>query len=296
MAAELLQKVLRISTYPSLNFADSAFELAHLYYDQCNEKFCLEMGKASFECWEAMEGPSSVRTLDNMHDYALELAMLGHEDDGMVMWQEIIERSRASDALENTKLVYTYRSMAGIAEFQGDAAMAEMFYTKLITLCEAMYYPEHIYVFDYRLSRAERLSEAIMASSHDTSEWRITASCLQTVAECCRLRGFYSEEQTYRLKTLQLHEKHLGSHHKETIDAADVLADCLLNSFKHFTAKELYQRVLSWRKNECLGICHAYQEQDAEAETALLDEIGRQSVADARLFDNLCTSLWNLES
>ncbi len=318
MAAELLQKALRISTYPSLNFAESAFELAHLYYDQCNEKSCLEMGKASFECWEAMEGPSSVRTLDNMHDYALELAMLGHEDDGIAMWQEIIERCPASDASENTKTVYTYRSMAGMAEFQGDAAMAEIFYTKLITLCEAMYHPEHIHVFDYRLSRAEqimrqrrldeatRLSEAIMASSHDTSEWRITASCLQTIAECCRLRGFYSEEQTYRLKTLQLHEKHLGSHHKETIDAADVLADCLLNRFKHFTAKELYQRVLSWRENglgpvhpetvrviECLGICHAYEGQEAEAETAFLDAIGRQSVAGARLFDNLCTSLWN---
>lgn len=56
------------------------------------KKMCLEMGKASFECWEALEGPSSVRTLDNMHDYALELAMLGHEEDGIAMWQEIMQR------------------------------------------------------------------------------------------------------------------------------------------------------------------------------------------------------------
>lgn len=192
-AAELLQKALSISKNPSLSFAESAFELAHLYYDQCNEKKCLEMGKASFKCWEELEGPSSVRTLDNMHDYALELAMLGHEEDGIAMWQEIMERCPVSDASENTKTVYTYRSMAGVAEFQGDAAMAEIFYAKLITLCEAIYHSEHIHVFDYRLSHAEqilrqgrleeatRLSEAIMVSCENTSEWRITANCLQTI-------------------------------------------------------------------------------------------------------------------
>ncbi|KAK4694249.1 hypothetical protein P7C71_g3306, partial [Lecanoromycetidae sp. Uapishka_2] len=156
-AAELLQKALEISRNPSLNFAESAFELAHLYYDQCNEEACLEMGKASFECWEKLEGPSSVRTLDNMHDYALELAMLGHEKDGIALWQEIVERCPASDASENTKTVYTYRSMAGIAEFQRDAAMAEIFYAKLIMLCGEIYNSEHIHVFDYRLSHAEQV-------------------------------------------------------------------------------------------------------------------------------------------
>ncbi len=318
IAAESLQKALHISGYPSLNFAESAFELAHLYYDQCNEKSCLEMGKASFECWEALEGPSSVRTLDNMHDYALELAMLGHEEDGIAMWQEIMERCPASDASENTKSVYTYRSMAGIAEFQGDATMAEIFYTKLVTLCEAMYHSEHIHVFDYRLSRAEqimrqgrleeatRLSEAIMASSSNTSEWRISASCLQTIAECCRLRACYSKEETYRQRTLELHEKRLRRDHKDTIDAEDAHADCLLNSSRYSTAKDLYQRVLSWRNTglgqthpdtvraiECLGICHAHQRQDAEAETRFLDAISRPSATDARLLDNLCTSFWN---
>ena len=318
IAAELLQKALSISKYPSLNFAESAFELAHLYYDQCNKEKCLEMGKASFECWEELEGPSSVRTLDNMHDYALELAMLGHEEEGIAKWQEILERCPVSDASENTKTIYTYRSLAGIAEFQCDAAMAEILYAKLITLCEAIYYSEHIHVFDYRLSHAEQimrqgrleeacaLSEAILASCNNTSEWRIRASCLQTMAECCRLRACYSKEQTYRLRTLELHEKNLGHDHKETIDAEDALADCYLNSFRHSEAKDLYERVLSWRNIglgqrhtdtvrsiECLGICYSHQGQDAEAETAYLDAIDRQSDSEVRLLDNLCTSLWN---
>ena len=318
VAAELLQKALSISEYPSLNFAESAFELAHLYYDQCNGNKCLEMGKASFECWHKLEGRSSSRTLDNMHDYALELAMLGHEKEGIATWQEILERCPASNASESTKTVYKYRSLAGIAEFQSDAAMAEIFYAKLIMLCEAMYHPEHIHVFDYRLSHAEqimlqgkledatRLSEAILASCRNTSEWRISASCLQTTAECYRLGAYYSEEQKYRLRIFELHEKHLGRDHKETIDAEDALANCYLNSSRHSEAKDLHQRVVSWRNIglgpthtdtvraiECLGISHAHQGQDAKAEAAYLDAVDRQSNADARLFDNLQTSLWN---
>ena len=317
-AANLLHKALSISEFPSLNFAESAFELAHLYYDLCNEKMCLEMGKASFECWQELEGPNSVRTLDNMHDYALELAMFGHEKDGIAMWQEIVERCSASDASEHTKTVYTYRSMAGIAEFQGDAAMAEIFYAKLITLGEEIYFSEHVHVFDYRLSHAEQimrqgrleeatqLSEAILVSCTNTSEWRISASGLQTIAECCRLRASYTEEQAYRLRTLKLHEKNLGRDHKETIDAEEALADCYLNNFKHNEAQELYRKVLSWREVglaqthtdtlraiECLGICHAHQGQHAEAEALYLHATSRQSDADPRLLDNLCSSLWH---
>lgn len=317
-AAELLQKALCISEYPSLNFAESAFELAHLYYDQCNGDKCLEMGKASFECWDKLEGSSSVRTLDNMHDYALELAMLGHENEGIATWQEIVERCPASDASENTKTVYMNRSMAGVAEFQGDAAMAEIFYAKLIVLGKAMYHPEHIHVFDYRLSHAEQimlqgkleeamsLSEAILADCNNTSEWRISASCLQTIAACYRLRARYSEEQTYRLRILELHEKKLGRDHKETIDTEDALANCYLNSSRHSEAKDLYRRVFSWRNTglgpthtdtvraiECLGICHAHEGQDAEAEAAYLDAVDRQSNPDARLLDNLQSSLQN---
>ena len=317
-AAELLQKALCISKYPSLNFAETAFELAHLYYDRCNGNKCLEMGKASFECWEELGGKSSVRTLDNMHDYALELAMLGHENEGIATWHEILERCPASDASENTKTVFKYRSMAGIAEYESDAAMAEIFYAKLIDFCKSIYHSEHIHVFDYRLSHAEqimlqgklkeatRLSESILADCNNTSEWRIKASCLQTIAECYRLRACYNEEQTYRLKTLELHEKHLGRDHKETIDAEDALANCYLNNSRHPEAENLLQRVLFWRNLglgpthtdtvraiENLGICHAHQEHDAKAEAAYLDAIGRQSYADARLFDNLQTSLWN---
>ena len=316
-AIELLQRALSIATYPSLNFAESAFELAHIHYDHCNEEKCLEMGKASFECWEALEGRGSSRTLDNLHDYALELAMLGHEEDGIARWQEIIERSPVSDASENTKRVYTYRSMAGVAEFQGDAAMAEIFYAKLISIAEAMYYSEHIHVFDYRLSHVEqimrqgrleeasRLSELILASCEHHSEWRISASCLQTIAECHRLRFDYHKEQPYRLRTLQLHEKKLGRGHRETINAEEALADCYLNRYMHSDAKEMYERVVAWRNNElgerhtdtvraveCVGICHAHLGKDEEAEAAYHDAIGRQSDADARLLDNLCTSLW----
>lgn len=276
------------------------------------------MGKASFECWDKLEGSSSVRTLDNMHDYALELAMLGHEKEGIATWQEIVERCPASDASENTKTVYMNRSMAGIAEFQGDAAMAEIFYAKLIILGKAIYHPEHIHVFDYRLTHAEQimlqgkleeamsLSKAILADCNNTSEWRIRASCLQTIAACYRLRACYSEEETYRLRILELHQKHLGRDHKETIDAEDALANCYLNSSRHSEAKDLCQRVFSWRNTglgptqtdtvraiECLGICHAHQGQDADAEAAYLDAVDRQSNADARLLDNLQSSLQN---
>ncbi|KAL9614236.1 MAG: hypothetical protein Q9167_001257 [Letrouitia subvulpina] len=318
VAADQLQKALSISEYPSLNFAESAFELAHLYYDQCDGNKCLEMGKTSFKCWEVLEGPSSVRTLDNMHDYALELAMLGHERDGIATWQEILDLCATTDASENTKTIFTYRSMAGIAEFQGDAALAEVLYAKLIRLGEALYHSEHIHLYDYRLSHVEQimlqgkseeatqLSEIILASCKNTSEWCIRVSCLQTIAACYKSKVCYSDELTYRLRILELHEKHLGPSHKETIDAEDALADCYLNNSSHSKAKELYQRILSWRNSElgqthvdtvraieCLGICHAHEGQHAEAEAAYLRALDRQSDADARLLDNLQMSLWN---
>ncbi|KAL8773370.1 MAG: hypothetical protein Q9209_001764 [Squamulea sp. 1 TL-2023] len=317
-AAELLRKALSISRYPSLNFAESAFELAHLYYDQCNEKDCAEMGKASFECWKDIEGSNSSRTLDNMHDYALQVALFGREEEGIALWEEIQNRAPTCDASENTKTVYTYRSMAGIAEFQDDAAMAEIFYNKLIALGEAMYYAEHIHVYDYRLSHTEqimrqgrlgeaiRLSEATLESCKGHSEWRISASCLQTIAECYRLKACYNEEQSYRLRTLQLHEQRLGLDHKHTIDATHDLADCYEKNVRHTQAKDLYQKVITWRNKElgpshsetiraieCLGICHAHQGQDAEAEVAYFDAISRQSTPDVRLLQNLCLALRN---
>ncbi|KAI4255045.1 MAG: hypothetical protein L6R42_006933, partial [Xanthoria sp. 1 TBL-2021] len=315
-AAGLLEKALSTAKYPSLTYGETAFELAHLYYDQCNEKRCLEMGKASFECWKDIEGPNSARTLDNMHDYALELALLGHEKEGISMWQEIMERCPASDASDNTKTVFTYRSMAGIAEFQGDATMAEIFYANLVRISETMYYSEHIHVLDYRLSHAEqimrqgrleeatRLSKAILASNSGHSEWRICAGCLQIVAECCRLEASYSEEQEYRRRTLEVHEKNLGRNHRDAVDVMHDLADCYLNNHKYSEADYLYQEVISWRNAElgsthvdtlraieCLGVCYAHQGRDDEAIVAYLAAIDRQSGPNARLLHNLCVAL-----
>ena len=318
VAADLLRKALAISKYPSLNFAESAFELAHLYYDQCNEDSCLKMGKASFECWKALEGPNSVRTLDNQHDYALELAIFGHEEDAISIWQDILERCPASDAAENTKTVYTYRSLAGIAEFQCDSAMAEIFYAKLINLCEVLYHSEHVHVIDYRLSHAEqvmrqgrydeaiRLSEAILRACDHTSEWSIKAICLQTMAECHKMKQCYGEELIYRLRSLELHEQSLGQDHKETVDAENALADCYLSSSSYQQAQSLYIKVVSWRiaslghtnsdtlrATEYLAICHSYQGQDADAEAIFLDIISRQDKPDFRLLNNLCVTLHN---
>ena len=317
-AAELLQRAKSISSYPSLNFAESAFELAHLYYDQCHENLCLEMGEASFKCWDELEGPNSVRTLDNLHDFALELALLGHEEDGIIKWQEIIECSPTSNASENTKLIFTYRSLAGIAQFEGNALTAELYYAKLIRLCEEIYHPGHIHLFDYRLSHSEqimrqggldeaiRLSEGILGSCDNTYEWRISASCLLTIAECCSLGAQYGTEQTYRLRILNLYQTKLGHDHKETTDAKEILAHCYMKNSKYHEAKDLYQRVLSWRNTalgpshtetvraiEYLGICHAHQKQDGQAETVYLEAVNRKEGADGRLLDNLCKALWN---
>ncbi|KAI4112130.1 MAG: hypothetical protein LQ339_000138 [Xanthoria mediterranea] len=300
-AAGLLEKALSTAKYPSLTYGETAFELAHLYYDQCNQKRCLEMGKASFECWKDIEGPSSARR---------------HEEEGISMWQEIMERCPASDASDNTKTVFTYRSMAGIAEFQGDAAMAEIFYANLVRISETMYYSEHIHVLDYRLSHAEqimrqgrleeatRLGKAILASNSGHSEWRICAGCLQTAAECCRLQASYSEEQEYRIRTLEVHEKNLGRDHKDSVDVIHDLADCYLKNHKYSEAGDLYQEVASWRNAElgsthvdtvraieCLGVCHAQQGRNDEAVAAYLAAVDRQSRPNARLLHNLCVAL-----
>ena len=316
LAADLLEKALTISKYPSLNYAESAFELAHLYYDQCNEESCLKMGKASFECWKALEGPNSVRTLDNQHDYALELAIFGHEEDAIATWQDILERCPASDATENTKTVYTYRSLAGIAEFQRDSAMAEIFYAKLISLCEVLYHAEHVHVIDYRLSQAEqvmrqgrhdeaiRLSEGILKACDHTSEWSIKASCLQTMAECYKMKQCYREEMIYRIRSMELHEKSLGQDQKETVDAENALAECYLNNSSYQQAQSLYIKIVSWRNAglgpthsdtlramESLAISHSCQGQDAEAEVIFLDIISRQDSTNFRLVKNLCVTL-----
>ena len=326
-AIDSLRTALDISECPSLNYAETTFELAHIYFDQGNADKCLEMGSASYKCWEAMRGPNSSRTLDNLQDYALELAMLGREEEGVAAWQEIIDRCPATDASENTKTIYTYRSMAGIAEFQGDAALAEIFYKKLIILCLELYHPEHMHVYDYRLSHVEqimlqanfeeamRLSETILEDCTNSSEWRLQVKCLLVIATCHRLSLDFSRELPVRLRTLELHEKHLGEGYKETTDAHNSLADCYLNNAHYTEARDLHERVFAWhhshqghthsdtiRTIECLGVAHTHLGNDAAAEAAYLDALERQStrrgqngdhsVVDHRLYDNLQISLW----
>jgi tetratricopeptide (TPR) repeat protein len=317
-ATETLKRALQISKYPSLNYAESAFELAHLYYDQRNEKGSLEMGKASFECWKAMEGPNSVRTLDNMEDYAVELAMFGHDEEAIAYWQKIIELCPASDASENTKVIFNYRSMASISEFQGDASMAEILYAKLISLGEEVYNPEHIHVLEYRICHAEQvmrqrrlkeaiqLGRAILATCKNSSGWQITASCFQLIAECNREQRNFGEAEVYRSKLLELLSKILGRGHQETIDALEACATDFMSNHQPQRAEPLYQEIVNLREAllgpvhadtlralEWYGICLARQARDAEAEAKYLEVISRQEDTSPHLLENLCASLWN---
>ncbi|KAI4241085.1 MAG: hypothetical protein L6R42_011375, partial [Xanthoria sp. 1 TBL-2021] len=154
------------------------------------------------------------------------------------------------------------------------------------------------------LEEATRLSKAILASNSGHSEWRICAGCLQIVAECCRLEASYSEEQEYRRRTLEVHEKNLGRNHRDTVDVMHDLADCYLNNSKYSEADDLYQEVIIWRNAElgsthvdtlraieCLGVCYAHQGRDDEAIAAYLAAIDRQSRPNARLLHNLCVAL-----
>ena len=157
-----------------------------------------------------------------------------------------------------------------------------------------------------RVDEASRLAETTLAKYDNISEWRISASCLQTIAESCRLRACYCVEQMYRLRIVDLYEKKLGHDHKATFDAIDALADCYLNSSRRFETEDVYKRVHSWRSMrfgqnhtdavrviECWGICHAYEGQDAEAETAYLDAIGWKTDTDVQLLNNLRMTLRN---
>jgi tetratricopeptide (TPR) repeat protein len=317
-AAGILRESLEISSHATLNYAEAAFELAHIYYAQGKEIECLEMGKASFECWMAMEGERSVRTLDNRHDYALELAMFGDENEAIKNWQIILDLTPTSDASENTKSVYTYRSLASIAEFQGDAQLAEMLYTKLIKLCSTIYNPEHIHVFDYRLSHAEQilrqgradeamqLSMDMLEACKNKSEWRIALSCYEMMAECCKLNNDLDGEQANRLKCCELHTRFLGATHKDTIATVDAAAQVLSRNGKHDQAEAMHQHVLAWREvtlgadhagtlfsEEHVAICKTNRGYDHEAESIFSKLYDKEHVDGARVLDNLCSTLWN---
>ncbi|EPE33392.1 P-loop containing nucleoside triphosphate hydrolase [Glarea lozoyensis ATCC 20868] len=317
-ATVTLKKAIANAHYPSLHYAESAFELAHLYYDQRNEKESLAMGKASFECWKEMEGTRSIRTLDNMEDYAVELAMFGHVDEAISHWQKIIDLSPSTDASENTKTIYMYRSSASISEFQGDASMAEILYKKLIELGEELYNPEHVHVLEYRLCHAEQvmrqgrlqeaidLAKAILGVCKNQSGWQITASGLQLIAECNRLKGDFAHAKTYHYRLLELLTNMLGRGHQETVDALEAYAVCLVLNRQPKKAGPLFQEISNAREGfldpvhadtlralEWHGICLSRQERDAEAETKFLEIINREEKVSPRVLENLCMTLWN---
>lgn len=321
-AAQLLEEALRTSNNVSMIYAESAFELAHLYYDQGDHHACLKMGKASFESWKAKEGPSSKRSLDNRHDYALELAMCGHEEEAIANWNEILSLCPQSpDASENTRKVFEFRSLASIAEFQGDSAIAEILYQKLIKLCTAIYNDQHTHVFDYRLSHAEtilrqgrleeaiQLSQDILASYQNKSEWQIRAGSLQILAEGHRLQRNSAREETSRLECLELHQKILGRAHHASIDVLEDLARCYMSGGTYGRAEPLWHEITEWRKDnlsaghistvraiECAGVCAANRGLDADAEGLFRDALGWQSdLKTPRLLSNLCAVLWNQE-
>lgn len=315
VAAGTLQKALKISNYPSLHYAETAFELAHVYFDQRKEKTSLEMGKASFECWKAMEGLSSNRTLDNMEDYAVQLAMFGHESEAIVHWQSIIDLSPVSDASENTKTIYIFRSMASIAEFQGDEPTAEILYAKLIKLGEEIYNPEHVHVLLYRLCHAEQimrqgrfeeaieLGQRILDTCKSSSGWQITASCLQLIAECNRLQPNFREEEVYQIKLIELLTKILGREHQETVDAMEACAACFMCQSQPEKADHLYQEIMKSRVAyfgpthtdtvrcvEWYRVCLARQGKHAEAEAKILEAFSGQPESNFLLLERLRVS------
>ena len=317
LAQKTLQASLQISSPSTLNFAESAFELAYIFFSLDKEKGCLEMGRKSFECWKSIEGTGSVRTLDNWHDYSLELAMFGHAEEAISNWQEIIRLCPQSNASQDTKSIYTWRSMASIAEFQQDAPTAEILYAKLVKLGSSIYGPEHVHVLDYRLSHAEQIlrqkrpKEALevckstLKSCVNKSEWRIAATCYEIMAECHLLENDGPGEERMRLKCSDSHLKFLKGH-KETAEALEATARCLLSNAKIRQAERLFRDVLSWRESELgaehsstleavelIGICQSHLEQDAEAEAAYRRAIEGSAKSNPRLMYNLCVALWN---
>ena len=316
-AQELLQASLQTSSPSTLTFAESAFELAHLFYVLDKKKECLEMGRKSFECWQSIEGKSSVRTLDNWHDYSLQLAMFGYREEAIANWRDIIRLCPQSDASQNTKSIYTWRSLASIAEFQDDSSTAEILYAKLVELGSSIYGPEHVHVLDYRLSNAEQIlrqnkpqraleaCRLALKSCVNKSEWRIAATCYEMMAECCLLENDTSREEELRLKCSDLHSKHLADN-KESAEAIEATARCLLSNCKFEQANQLLQEVLSWREAklgtnhpgtleaiELAGICSSYLGRDDEAESAYKRAIDHSVNRNPRLVQNLCTALWN---
>ena len=316
-AATILEESLRISSYPTMNYAETAFELAFLYFDLNKEAMSLEMGKASYECWKAIEGPSSKRTLDNLHDYALGLGLFGHEKEAIAKWNEVLALCPSSgDTSDETRKVFELRSLASIAEFSDDPAMAEVLYRQVIQLCGAIYNEHHVHIFDYRLCHSEQvlrqgrckeaaeLGRSIFESCQQGSEWQVRASSLQIMAECCKLQHDLTGEETQRHAIVQLHERILGRSHAATIAAVEACSHCYMRNGKLTAANALWLEVVAWRNSklghthtdtvravECQGICAVAQGRYEDAEALFLEALGRQAIADPRLLGNLCVAL-----
>lgn len=313
-AARMLEDALRISEYKTLSYAESAFELAHLYFDQGQKERCLELGFASYACWRDTEGQDSQRALDNLHDLALELALFGDEAGGIAKWNEILKHcSTSHDSSMETRKVFELRSLASIAEFSDDPGMAEVLYVELISLCGSIYNEHHVHVYDYQLCHAEqvlrqgRVEEAaeaandILARCQHKVEWLIRAGARQIMSECCRQQSDLEGEEAQLIACLQIYEESLSRLRVETITAIEALAHCLTRAGKADKAEPLWQEVYDWRNKHlgperletvraltCLGVCFAAQSRDPEAEKAFSDAFSRTSGGDSVITQNLC--------
>ncbi|MCJ1311572.1 hypothetical protein MMC25_005245 [Agyrium rufum] len=292
-ASVALNRALQDSHKPGVIYADTAFELAHLYYEQNDTEKSVEMAEACWTSYQALLGPNDVRVLDNMHDHALKLAMCGRVQAGIKMWQDILTLCDASNASTDTRLIFSFRSLAGIAEFQGDSQMAEIFYQKLIILCERILSPDHVHVFDYRLSlaeqvmrdgrldEAEKITQSILTSSGNKYEWRITASCLEMIAEIHSRKQLTIKEEHYRSRCLDVYQDMLGTSNNETTDAMVGLARVFAKNQKHAEAQT--------RK----GVALARQLNDPDAEATFSECTNRSDTPCERYLNNLCAVLWN---
>lgn len=321
-AASMLEDALRISEYKTLSYAESAFELAHLYFDQGQKEQCLKMGFASYACWKDTEGADSQRALDNLHDLALELALFGDETSAIAKWNEILKHcSTSHNSSMETRKVFELRSMASIAEFSDDPAMAEILYQELISLCGSIYNEHHVHVYDYQLCHSEqilrqgRLGEAAEAATDILSrcqhkvEWLIRAGSRQIMSECCRQQGDLEGEEAQLVACLEIYEESLSRLRAETITAIEALAHCLIRAGKAEMAVPLWKEIYNWRKEHvgpecqetvraliCLGVCYAEQSRDSEAEEAFSDALSRTEGVDTALLHNLCVVQWNQRS
>ena len=174
-ASATLEKALHRAPKPSILHAEIAFELADLYYEQNKVDRSLSMSKIAWQDQREILGPSHVRTLDVAEDYALKLAFFGFSDQAISVWQEVPDQSKSSNVSENTKLVFTLRSSAGISEHCGDYGMAEDFYRNIVTVAEKIYGPSNLHALDYRIS----LAEQIMRGGRPAEALHVTRAVLE---------------------------------------------------------------------------------------------------------------------